>query len=93
MWGHNLILDQYASVDRSPSASGGSATVRWPLARQVYVAHSRAEAEDALARQAAVTRRTIDVSRSPQAGGSHVLGYAEALVSTAARGLRGSGRV
>ncbi len=48
------------------------------MARQVYVAHSRAEADAALARQAAFTRRTVDVSRAPGAdGGSHVLAYAD----------------
>jgi hypothetical protein len=34
-------------------------------ARQVFVAHSRAEADQALATQAAFTRRTVEVSRSP----------------------------
>ena len=80
-WGHNLILDQYASVEQIAERigwfGGGDGDGEVAVARQVYVAHSRAEAEDALARQAALTRRTIDVSRSPQtARGSHVLGYA-----------------
>jgi alkanesulfonate monooxygenase SsuD/methylene tetrahydromethanopterin reductase-like flavin-dependent oxidoreductase (luciferase family) len=48
------------------------------VARQVYVAHSRVEAEAALARHAEFTRRTVDVSRAPGAeGGSHVLAYAD----------------
>jgi alkanesulfonate monooxygenase SsuD/methylene tetrahydromethanopterin reductase-like flavin-dependent oxidoreductase (luciferase family) len=79
-WGHNLILDQYASVEKIAEriAWFGDGDGEVAVARQVYVAHSRAEAEDALARQAALTRRTIDVSRSPQtARGSHVLGYAK----------------
>jgi alkanesulfonate monooxygenase SsuD/methylene tetrahydromethanopterin reductase-like flavin-dependent oxidoreductase (luciferase family) len=88
-WGHNLILDQYASVEQIAERIGwfgdgdgdgggdGGGGGEVAVARQVYVAHSRAEAEDALARQAALTRRTIDVSRSPRtARGSHVLGYA-----------------
>jgi alkanesulfonate monooxygenase SsuD/methylene tetrahydromethanopterin reductase-like flavin-dependent oxidoreductase (luciferase family) len=77
-WGHNLILDQYASVEQIAERIGWFGDGEVAVARQVHVAHSRAEADDALARQAAVTRRTIDVSRSPQAGGgSHVLGYAD----------------
>lgn len=75
-WGHNLILDQYASVEQIAERIAWFGDGEVAVARQVYVAHSRAEADDALARQAALTRRTIDVSRSPQsAGGSHVLGY------------------
>jgi alkanesulfonate monooxygenase SsuD/methylene tetrahydromethanopterin reductase-like flavin-dependent oxidoreductase (luciferase family) len=77
-WGHNLILDQYASVEQIAERIGWFGDGEVAVARQVYVAHSRAEAEDALARQAALTRRTIDVSRSPEtARGSHVLGYAD----------------
>lgn len=76
MWGHNLILDQYASVEQIAERIAWFGDGEVAVARQVYVAHSRAEADDALARQAALTRRTIDVSRSPQsAHGSHVLGY------------------
>lgn len=73
---HKLILDQYASVEQIAEriALFGSGEVA--VARQVYVAHSRGEADDALARQAAFTRRTVEVSRSPHsARGSHVLGY------------------
>jgi alkanesulfonate monooxygenase SsuD/methylene tetrahydromethanopterin reductase-like flavin-dependent oxidoreductase (luciferase family) len=82
-WGHNLILDQYASVEQIAERlawfrdGGEGVEGEVAVARQVYVAHSRAEAEEALVRQAALTRRTIDVSRSPRtARGSHVLGYA-----------------
>ena len=75
-WGHNLILDQYGSVEQITERIAWFGEGEVAVARQVYVAHSRAEAEEALARQAALTRRTIDVSRSPQtARGSHVLGY------------------
>lgn len=76
-WNHNLILDQYASVEQIAERIAWFGGGEVAVARQVYVAHSRAEAEEALARQAALTRRTVDVSRSPQrALGSHVLGYA-----------------
>jgi alkanesulfonate monooxygenase SsuD/methylene tetrahydromethanopterin reductase-like flavin-dependent oxidoreductase (luciferase family) len=80
--GHDLILDQYASLEEiaerigwfGEEGSGGEVAV----ARQVYVAHGRAEADEALARHAALTRRTIDVSRAPGSdGGSHVLRYAD----------------
>jgi alkanesulfonate monooxygenase SsuD/methylene tetrahydromethanopterin reductase-like flavin-dependent oxidoreductase (luciferase family) len=78
--GHHLVLDQYGSVDQIAERIAwfreGGAPGEVAVARQVYVAHSRAEAEAALTRQAAFTRRTVDVSRAPDAeGGSHVLAY------------------
>jgi alkanesulfonate monooxygenase SsuD/methylene tetrahydromethanopterin reductase-like flavin-dependent oxidoreductase (luciferase family) len=74
--GHNLILDQYASLEQIAQRIACFGAGEVAVARQVYVAHSRAEADDALARQAAFTRRTIDVSRSPESdAGSHVLAY------------------
>jgi alkanesulfonate monooxygenase SsuD/methylene tetrahydromethanopterin reductase-like flavin-dependent oxidoreductase (luciferase family) len=46
------------------------------VARQLYVARDRADAEAALDRQAKYTQRTVSVSRSPtRKGGSHVLAY------------------
>lgn len=76
-WGHNLMLDQYASVEQIAERLAWFGEGEVAVARQVYVAHSRAEADHALARQAAFTRRTVDVSRSPDtASGSHVLRYA-----------------
>jgi alkanesulfonate monooxygenase SsuD/methylene tetrahydromethanopterin reductase-like flavin-dependent oxidoreductase (luciferase family) len=75
--GHNLILDQYASVEQISERIAWFGAGEVAVARQVYVAHSRAETDEALARQAAFTRRTVDVSRSPHTThGSHVLGYA-----------------
>ena len=86
-WGHNLILDQYASVEQIAERIAWFGDGEVAVARQVYVAHSRAEADEALARQAAFTRRTVDVSRSPSAArGSHVLGY----VNTEAHALFGT---
>jgi alkanesulfonate monooxygenase SsuD/methylene tetrahydromethanopterin reductase-like flavin-dependent oxidoreductase (luciferase family) len=74
--GHNLMLDQYASVEQIAERIGWFGEGRVAVARQVYVARDRADAEDALARQAAFTRRTVDVSRSPGSErGSHVLAY------------------
>jgi alkanesulfonate monooxygenase SsuD/methylene tetrahydromethanopterin reductase-like flavin-dependent oxidoreductase (luciferase family) len=81
--GHNLILDQYASLDQIAERIGwfgeGDGDGEVAVARQVYVAHSRAEADDALTRHAAFTRRILEVSRTPEAdgGGSHVLRYAD----------------
>ena len=76
--GHRLLLDQYASVDQIAARIGWFGPGEIAVARQVYVAHSRAEAEEALARQAAFTKRTVEVSRAPSSsGGSHVLGYAD----------------
>jgi alkanesulfonate monooxygenase SsuD/methylene tetrahydromethanopterin reductase-like flavin-dependent oxidoreductase (luciferase family) len=86
--GHRLLLDQYASVDQIAERIGWFGAGEIAVARQVFVARSRAEAEEALARQAAFTRRTVEVSRAPSAaggsqvpghadGGSHVLGYAD----------------
>jgi alkanesulfonate monooxygenase SsuD/methylene tetrahydromethanopterin reductase-like flavin-dependent oxidoreductase (luciferase family) len=87
--GFNLILDQYAS----PQAIGerialyraariahghGYDPMQVVVARQVYVAKDRADADAALARQAEHTRRTLAVSRAPHAkGGSHVLAYGD----------------
>jgi alkanesulfonate monooxygenase SsuD/methylene tetrahydromethanopterin reductase-like flavin-dependent oxidoreductase (luciferase family) len=76
--GHNLILDQYASVEQIAERIGWFGDDKVGVARQTYVAHSRAEAEHALARLAIFTRRIIDVARSPDSQrGSHVLGYAD----------------
>jgi alkanesulfonate monooxygenase SsuD/methylene tetrahydromethanopterin reductase-like flavin-dependent oxidoreductase (luciferase family) len=74
--GHKLILDQYASVDQIAERIAWFGPGEVAVARQVYVAHSRVEADEALARRAAFTRQTIDVSRSPESDtGSHVLAY------------------
>jgi alkanesulfonate monooxygenase SsuD/methylene tetrahydromethanopterin reductase-like flavin-dependent oxidoreductase (luciferase family) len=76
--GYNLILDQYASLEQIAERIGWFGDGNVAVARQAYVAHSGAEAEDALARLAAFTRRIIEVSRSPDSQrGSHVLGYAD----------------
>jgi len=76
--GHRLLLDQYASVDQIAERIGWFGAGEVAVARQVFVAHSRAEAEEALARQAAFTRRTVEVSRAPSAAsGSHVPGHAD----------------
>lgn len=74
--GFNLVLDQYASVEEIRGRIAQFGTGEVAVARQVYVATSRAEAEEALRVQARFTKRTIDASRtSTSAGGSHVLRY------------------
>ena len=58
------------------------------VARQCYVAREKGEAEAALARAAAFTRHTVNVSRAPGAkGGSHVLAYADTPGGTEAHAL------
>jgi alkanesulfonate monooxygenase SsuD/methylene tetrahydromethanopterin reductase-like flavin-dependent oxidoreductase (luciferase family) len=58
------------------------------VARQVYVAKNKAEAEAALKRAAAHTQRTVDVSRTPGGGrGSHVLNYADGAGGTETNAL------
>jgi len=100
--GFNLILDQYASAEavgerialyRSTRAAHG-----WPfnpmqvaVARQLYVARDRSDAQAALARQAQYTQRTVDVSRSPGGKtGSHVLAYAGQAGGTEEHALYGT---
>jgi alkanesulfonate monooxygenase SsuD/methylene tetrahydromethanopterin reductase-like flavin-dependent oxidoreductase (luciferase family) len=99
--GFNLILDQYASpqvlgqrialyrVERK--AAGLRTPARIAVARQAYVANDRADADAALQKQAAWTRRTVDVSRMPGAKtGSHVLAYADTAQGTEANALYGT---
>jgi alkanesulfonate monooxygenase SsuD/methylene tetrahydromethanopterin reductase-like flavin-dependent oxidoreductase (luciferase family) len=65
------------------------------VARQLYVAKDEADREAALRRQAAYTRRTVEVSRTPtdaSAGkpGSHVLAYADQPGGTEEHALFGT---
>jgi alkanesulfonate monooxygenase SsuD/methylene tetrahydromethanopterin reductase-like flavin-dependent oxidoreductase (luciferase family) len=85
--GFNLMLDQYASPEqigermtlyRAEREAHGRPfdPMGVVVARQLYVARDRADAEAALARQAKYTQRTVSVSHSPtRKGGSHVLAY------------------
>jgi alkanesulfonate monooxygenase SsuD/methylene tetrahydromethanopterin reductase-like flavin-dependent oxidoreductase (luciferase family) len=100
--GFNLILDQYAAPDAvgerialyraERGAHGlGFDPLRVAVARQLYVAKDKADAEAALARQASYTQRTVAVSRRPDAqGGSHVLAYADRQGETEAHALYGT---
>jgi alkanesulfonate monooxygenase SsuD/methylene tetrahydromethanopterin reductase-like flavin-dependent oxidoreductase (luciferase family) len=99
--GFNLILDQYASPDvlgrrialfrAERLAHGLTGPARIAVARQAYVAKDRADAQAALEKQAAWTRRTIEVSRAPDGkSGSHVLAYAAGPEGTEANALYGT---
>jgi alkanesulfonate monooxygenase SsuD/methylene tetrahydromethanopterin reductase-like flavin-dependent oxidoreductase (luciferase family) len=103
--GFNLILDQYASPQQLGQrialyraervASGFLERACIAVARQAYVANDRADAAAALAKQAAWTKRTVDVSRNPGAKiggktGSHVLAYADTAQGTEANALYGT---
>ena len=72
-------------------ANGLRGPARIAVARQAYVANDRADAEAALQRQAAWTKRTVAVSQTPGAkSGSHVLAYAATPEGTEANALYGT---
>ena len=104
--GFNLILDQYASpatlgeriaiYKAAREAAGLSFNpMQVAVARQLYIAKDKADKEEALARQAGYTRRTIDASRNPEgkkegAAGSHVMAYADRSGATEENALYGT---
>jgi alkanesulfonate monooxygenase SsuD/methylene tetrahydromethanopterin reductase-like flavin-dependent oxidoreductase (luciferase family) len=100
--GFNLILDQYASPEtlaeriaifKAERAAKGIAfdPMQVTVARQLYVAKDKADMEAALVRQAEYTKRTINVSRAPDAKpGSHVLAYADKAGATEKNALFGT---
>jgi alkanesulfonate monooxygenase SsuD/methylene tetrahydromethanopterin reductase-like flavin-dependent oxidoreductase (luciferase family) len=101
--GFNLILDQYASPQQLAERIGIYKAERKAhglrfdptqvaVARQLYVARDEADKQAALARQAAYTKRTVDVSRSPGGTkpGSHVLAYADKAGGTEENALYGT---
>jgi alkanesulfonate monooxygenase SsuD/methylene tetrahydromethanopterin reductase-like flavin-dependent oxidoreductase (luciferase family) len=108
--GFNLILDQYASAETLGERIGIYKAERHKrglsfeprqvvVARQLYVAKDEADKQEALARQAAYTQRTVDVSRKPESQGgakggpqkgSHVLAYADGKGSTEENALYGT---
>jgi alkanesulfonate monooxygenase SsuD/methylene tetrahydromethanopterin reductase-like flavin-dependent oxidoreductase (luciferase family) len=102
--GFNLILDQYASpevlgqriaVYRAERAANGMGfhPMQVAVARQLYVAKDKAEAEAARKRAAQHTQRTVEVARAPDGkGGSHVLSYADQAGATEAHALFGTPR-
>jgi alkanesulfonate monooxygenase SsuD/methylene tetrahydromethanopterin reductase-like flavin-dependent oxidoreductase (luciferase family) len=104
--GFNLILDQYAGAKTLGARIGiykaereqhglGFDPARIAVARQLYVAKDEADKQEALARQAVYTKRTVDVSRKPggkggSQGGSHVLAYADKTGGTEENALYGT---
>jgi alkanesulfonate monooxygenase SsuD/methylene tetrahydromethanopterin reductase-like flavin-dependent oxidoreductase (luciferase family) len=100
--GFNLMLDQYASAQeigerialyRAEHEAQGRPfdPMQVAVARQLYVADDRAEADAALQRLAEYTRRTVEVSRAPgRKGGSHVLAYADTVGATEEHALYGT---
>jgi alkanesulfonate monooxygenase SsuD/methylene tetrahydromethanopterin reductase-like flavin-dependent oxidoreductase (luciferase family) len=100
--GFNLILDQYASAQQIADRIGIYKAERRrhglrfdptqvAVARQLYVARDEADKRAALARQAAYTKRTVDVSRAPdRPAGSHVLAYADKTGGTEENALFGT---
>ncbi len=100
--GFNLILDQYAGAAQIAERIGIYKSERQAqglefdpmqiaVARQLYVAKDEADRQAALIRQAAYTKRTVDVSRKPdEAGGSHVLAYAGKAGGTEENALFGT---
>src|SRR5580692_8658950 len=100
--GFNLILDQYASAEQIGERIGTYKAeckarglrfdpMQVAVARQLYVANDEADKQAALARQAAYTQRTVDVSRAPERkGGSHVLAYADKAGGTEENALYGT---
>ena len=103
--GFNLILDQYAGPDELAERIGIYKTeckahgrsfdpMHVAVARQLYVAKDEADKQAALKRQAAYTKRTVDVSRAPGGktetkAGSHVLAYADKAGGTEEHALFG----
>ena len=100
--GFNLILDQYAGPQQIAHRIGifraerernglGFDPAQVAVARQLYVARDEADKQAALARQAAYTRRTVEVSRAPgRSGGSHVLAYSDKAGGTEENALYGT---
>jgi alkanesulfonate monooxygenase SsuD/methylene tetrahydromethanopterin reductase-like flavin-dependent oxidoreductase (luciferase family) len=100
--GFNLILDQYASAQKigeririykaEREARGLPLDpMQVAVARQLYIAKDDADKQAALARQAAYTKRTVDVSRAPERmGGSHVLAYADKAGGTEENAMYGT---
>ncbi len=100
--GFNLILDQNYSAQQIAERMGIYKAERQALglrfdpqqvavARQLYVATDAADKQAALIRQAAYTKRTVDVSRKPDGkSGSHVLAYADKTGGTEENALSGT---
>jgi alkanesulfonate monooxygenase SsuD/methylene tetrahydromethanopterin reductase-like flavin-dependent oxidoreductase (luciferase family) len=98
--GCNLILDQFADVDRIGErislfrrevAKYSRANPQIAVARDMYVAKDRADKEAALARNLKGHERILSVARAPgRAGGSHILAYEHSLARAEEASLVGT---
>jgi alkanesulfonate monooxygenase SsuD/methylene tetrahydromethanopterin reductase-like flavin-dependent oxidoreductase (luciferase family) len=87
--GFNLILDQFASEEQlteriatfhAETAAAGFGAREVAVAREMFVAHSQAEKDAAVARNHKARQQILGVSRAPgQERGSHILAYANEL--------------
>ena len=99
--GANLLLDQFASTaqvaERIALYKAGVEArgrafdpMQVAVARNLYVAHTAAEAAAALERQAQSNAKLVELSRRPDgANRSHILAYAETAGGTEASALYG----
>ena len=102
--GYNLILDQFASrraarrahraVPVGKRGARPSAPREVAVAREMFVAHTQAEKDAAIARNHKARQQILGVSRAPgQERGSHILAYAHDLAPSDANTLdRHAGR-
>jgi alkanesulfonate monooxygenase SsuD/methylene tetrahydromethanopterin reductase-like flavin-dependent oxidoreductase (luciferase family) len=100
--GYNLILDQYASPEKTGEkialfkqelAAAGRPfdPMSVAVARDLYVAKNQADKEAALARHLESSNRTLEVSRAAnRKGGSHILSYDTAPGGTEANTMYGT---
>jgi alkanesulfonate monooxygenase SsuD/methylene tetrahydromethanopterin reductase-like flavin-dependent oxidoreductase (luciferase family) len=100
--GHNLILDQFASVEmlgerialfRAEAAARGRLydPMQVVVARDMFVVDNEREREAAIERNNEVHARTLSVSRAPgRADGSHILAYAHTAQQQRASPLIGT---
>jgi alkanesulfonate monooxygenase SsuD/methylene tetrahydromethanopterin reductase-like flavin-dependent oxidoreductase (luciferase family) len=88
--GHNLILDQFASVEMlserialfqaEAAACGRRDLMQVVVARDMFVVNNQREREAAIERNNRTHARTLSASRAPdRAGGSHILAYAHTV--------------
>jgi alkanesulfonate monooxygenase SsuD/methylene tetrahydromethanopterin reductase-like flavin-dependent oxidoreductase (luciferase family) len=100
--GYNLILDQYASPQRTGEkielfkrecAAIGRRfdPMQVTVARDLYVAKNQADKEAALARHLETSNRTLEVARAAnRKGGSHILSYDDRAGGTEANTMYGT---
>jgi hypothetical protein len=92
--GFNLLLDQFASAEvigqrieyfkkQMASSKNIFDPMKVGVARDRYLAKSRADMDEALRRHRKIRERTVDVAKAPgRAGGSHILSYSLSDAST-----------